>query len=376
MNIETSSPQHEHEIDREIKPGDVLFVSRNLKNEEGMPLLDDEGKQQTKLEDGWEVVDLAAINPSNGREGILLRNTNDSDELKFYSNNQLLDIQTRAEQQIMDRAANVATAMLGEIDQGSKEIAERESRIPTEEAEKIGEEVVEVAQKDVANTEPAVGTIADIMSGEKPGLKFDVEAAIERQRKEQEQALVPLGDLDPARAAMSEILRQFDMSRGNQEGAIAFRHTLEANLVEESRHALNALKRGRNPHAVALEEGFLIASARTPDALRVIQSQLTSSELFNEADLDMLSSVFVDIATRMQRGGPEGEHFHELATRFDMLAENLLKANNGEATEACSAVMGMVIGLTGRIGPEAQGYAYQRLTTAIDDMRRFKKPEV
>jgi hypothetical protein len=55
MNPETNQTpdSQERESPYEINPGDVVFVSRNLKNADGTPQLDDEGNQVKKLEDGW-----------------------------------------------------------------------------------------------------------------------------------------------------------------------------------------------------------------------------------------------------------------------------------------------------------------------------------
>jgi hypothetical protein len=157
MSPEESLAQQEHETRFEINTGDVVFVSRNLKNEDGTPQLDAEGKQSKALEDGWEVVDMTAINPTNGREGIMLRNTNDPDELKFYSFNQLADIQSRAEHEIINRASSVASDMIKETGQISNESTEYE----TSSRDEAVEDLAEVAVEQVVSEPPIEGQPSD-----------------------------------------------------------------------------------------------------------------------------------------------------------------------------------------------------------------------
>lgn len=116
MSPENQSPDQKAEFEEhyEINPGDIVVVSRNLKNPDGTPRLGEDGKQMTELEDGWEVVNLNATNPNNGREGIMLRNTDNPDEFKFYSDRQIREIQKRHEDDIMNRASRAASGMLGE----------------------------------------------------------------------------------------------------------------------------------------------------------------------------------------------------------------------------------------------------------------------
>ena len=157
MSPEESLAQQEHETRFEINTGDVVFVSRNLKNEDGTPQLNAEGKQSKALEDGWEVVDMTAINPTNGREGIMLRNTNDPDELKFYSFNQLADIQSRAEHEIINRASSVASDMIKETGQISNESTEYE----TSSRDEAVEDLAEVAVEQVVSEPPIEGQPSD-----------------------------------------------------------------------------------------------------------------------------------------------------------------------------------------------------------------------
>lgn len=49
MSPEESLAQQEHETRFEINTGDVVFVSRNLKNEDGTPQLDAEESNQKRL---------------------------------------------------------------------------------------------------------------------------------------------------------------------------------------------------------------------------------------------------------------------------------------------------------------------------------------
>lgn len=156
MNPENSenSNSSEQEASFEIKTGDVLFVTRNLRTEDGEPLLDAEGKQQQKLEDGWEVIDINDIDdtddidPTILMEGVPLRNTANRKELKFYSMARLQAIQQQAKADVLSRASSVASEMLGEIDKHSIEIAEEEPRVTAAQAEKIGEEILEAAEVD------------------------------------------------------------------------------------------------------------------------------------------------------------------------------------------------------------------------------------
>lgn len=149
MSPEQSKPtpanKAEHETPFETKVGDVLFVSRNLKDEKGAPLLDAEGKRMTALEDGWEVIDLKGIHPGSHKEGIMLRNLDNPNELKFYSLSQLEGFQAQAEADIMAKASSAASGMLGEVDHHSAEIAEEEPRLTEEQARENGDAALDAA---------------------------------------------------------------------------------------------------------------------------------------------------------------------------------------------------------------------------------------
>lgn len=151
MNPEASPPVHnsEHEETFEIHKGDVLFVKRNRRGADGKVLFDEEGKALTDFEDGWEVIDLKGVHPETNREGVMLQNTNNPDELKFYSESQLRAIQNGAEE---FKAAQAAARMLAlepqvESVEGDAILEKFRKEIEQDVGEKATEEVVEVAEE-------------------------------------------------------------------------------------------------------------------------------------------------------------------------------------------------------------------------------------
>ncbi|HWT40640.1 MAG TPA: hypothetical protein VN081_05250 [Dongiaceae bacterium] len=144
-------PTHEHEVsDYEINTGDTMYVKRNLRDENGAFLRNAHGEIEKKLEDGWEVINLAFHNKQTGEVEVLLQNTANPDELKPVPAWRLREIQDEAEKQfdVESVAPSVAAELIGEIDQHSSEISEEEPRVTRQDAEEIGEEALEAAHID------------------------------------------------------------------------------------------------------------------------------------------------------------------------------------------------------------------------------------
>lgn len=380
MNPETNNDTEQDHFT--VNTGDVLFVNRNLKDEMGEYIRDENGKVQTELEDGWEVIELNALDPRTSREAVLLQNTKNPNEMKFYSEEQLKVLQDRAERSITERAAQAAASMLGEIDGKSQELANQEP-ISREEAEKIGEEAVEAVDREESNQSrgaaESLGSIADIMSGKHPSMKFDIGAAQERYQREKESRLISESDLSAAESVMQGVTRRFGIVMAHQDPreTVSERHNIEGSLVQESFAALDRMKRGSDPLAVSLEEGFLLASTRTSEAFAAIAQRLLSAEsgLFDEKDLEAIRPVFDQIHAMARQQGPEGSHFAVAAFDIEQYANGLLNKNNHQPTRAYTALIGALAGMAGRIGPDAQHQAYSRLSGAIEHVGRFKKPE-
>ncbi len=238
MNPETNQTpdSQERESPYEINPSDVVFVSRNLKNADGTPQLDDEGNQVKKLEDGWEVVTLNGINPTNGREGIMLRNTNDPDELKFYSERQVRDIQRRAEEDIMSRARSAAVDLVGnqlEVKAETPDAAsERHEVLVNEVGQDMGreatEEVVEVSDEPVNQGEEMKPQVAPEQLSESDQQSFVKAALFEFQRRESYSA-------DELQNGLSRAARTYEESVGGTRGAMNAFSSLETMQSEITR---------------------------------------------------------------------------------------------------------------------------------------------
>ena len=140
----------------EINLGDVLYVKRNLKDPEtGEYLLDENGKVQKKLEDGWEVIDTQYENPVTGRVEILLQNTANPDEAKPVPEWRLREVQEEAEESLASQAAarmialevkpDVKPSMEADpiLEQFRNEISQDMGETATEEVVEVGEEILD-----------------------------------------------------------------------------------------------------------------------------------------------------------------------------------------------------------------------------------------
>lgn len=281
-----------------------------------------------------------------------------------------------------DRAAEAARTMLAiedEIDHRSIEIAEEEPRITEEQAEKIGEEVLEVADvEDPAELEqeevPEESLEAPVIE-EKP-LKFDINAAMEKMRLEDEARLIPNAELGKAQPIIGEMLRQFGiaMDADNQQEAQAYRHNLESALVQESRSTAERVKRGdMNALVGSLVEGMIAGSARTVDGLDAVMSNLHHSELYSADDLRKIADVAGRVREQIIQRGGEGEHFARLGFDIEQEMYQHLEAHDRKPDKTYATLIGMLIGATGRLGRGTQYQAYSRMQGGIDHLGSFKK---
>lgn len=164
------SPENTNQADKEVKEvspetldefpinvGDMLWVVKNVRDENGQPTLDENGKIVKELQDNWEVVETDFYDTGDNTTKVLLKNPNPTvnDEFKLVNPWRLREIQQEAEDEIIASAARKVMrfdveAIEKELDDTSGAIESEAveagaERLTVEEAEKIGEPPVELA---------------------------------------------------------------------------------------------------------------------------------------------------------------------------------------------------------------------------------------
>lgn len=395
----------------------IMLMTKPALNEDGTPMLDDKGNvmQMEKWVDVQKALELAKAYREQGddageEESIYVASAPEVSHVDVDGSSVDIDALAPA------AALNIIEALDTEIDQRSAEIAEEEPRLTEEQAEMVGEEVLDAVDvqrpleesplgiAEMMNSEPVAAEAADtegpttaaksdlsiaemmqpadISAEERERVKFDIAEAQKAAAEREASRLVPEKELREFASMAHEILRQNDIiARNREQGAdqgylMNIQHGLEGHLVSSARKVVEQSRSGSmGKFNASLMEGLFIGSARSGEGLNAIDKVLEQSGLFESSDelrkikseINTLHSIIARHGAESREYGLYSQHVESLATRAD-------EPKTEDESARYGVLLGMLIGTRARVGRDGAMYGSQALDGVMSRVRRLQRP--